>query len=372
MHRKVSLIAFIAAALPLLSACGTADKAPPLVKAEIRERILGDPKAVAQAQHALNALGYDTGGADGTAGPKTEKAIRAYQMDEKLAQTGRLTAELAERLKTQRAKLPGKTWAPAERGLAVISSEGPAFTLERTESGALTWIAGDGAKQERPVNFLLFAADGVQAEAPANFLQPLRPGASGEYQLRRGDAVSTVRCTVGPLARTAVPAGAFDTIEATCRDTAEPLVERRFAYAPELRLVVREEIRAEGQDARLRELVAMRPSTQSWPTAAAVGLDWAVTHALEAAGEDEAVRWSSTGVKERFAITVDRATPIVIPGGSSRCLRYELIRTDGQAKRYPGLACKSEKGPWVIPAAVPVPIAHPSLGLPSQEAKAGP
>jgi peptidoglycan hydrolase-like protein with peptidoglycan-binding domain len=53
---------------------------------------------VKQAQEALQAKGYDTGGIDGIIGPKTRQAIRDYQAAEKIQVTGTLNAETASRL----------------------------------------------------------------------------------------------------------------------------------------------------------------------------------------------------------------------------------------------------------------------------------
>lgn len=49
---------------------------------------------VLEVQRALNALGYDAGPEDGKMGPRTEAAIRAFQADEGLPQSGEVTAEL--------------------------------------------------------------------------------------------------------------------------------------------------------------------------------------------------------------------------------------------------------------------------------------
>jgi len=63
-----------------------------------------EPKSsnsVAQAQTALNKLGYKSGTVDGVMGPRTRSAIEEYQFDKGLSIDGRLTASLSERLRTE-------------------------------------------------------------------------------------------------------------------------------------------------------------------------------------------------------------------------------------------------------------------------------
>jgi lipid-binding SYLF domain-containing protein len=62
------------------------------------ERATLSSAEVKQAQRALQAKGYDTGGIDGIIGPKTRQAIRDYQAAEKIQVTGTLNAETASRL----------------------------------------------------------------------------------------------------------------------------------------------------------------------------------------------------------------------------------------------------------------------------------
>jgi peptidoglycan hydrolase-like protein with peptidoglycan-binding domain len=45
---------------------------------------------VRSAQQALQAKGMDPGPVDGIVGPRTQAALRAYQRDQNLPQTGRL------------------------------------------------------------------------------------------------------------------------------------------------------------------------------------------------------------------------------------------------------------------------------------------
>ena len=57
--------------------------------------------SVAEAQNALNRLGYHAGAVDGVMGPITRSAIEEYQFDKGLQVDGRLTASLSDRLRTE-------------------------------------------------------------------------------------------------------------------------------------------------------------------------------------------------------------------------------------------------------------------------------
>jgi S1-C subfamily serine protease len=50
-------------------------------------------ETVSRAQRALSMLGYDTGGADGQLGPRTQSAIAAFQRDRSLPATGQLDGQ---------------------------------------------------------------------------------------------------------------------------------------------------------------------------------------------------------------------------------------------------------------------------------------
>jgi peptidoglycan hydrolase-like protein with peptidoglycan-binding domain len=51
---------------------------------------LSDRELVRRAQRQLRALGFDPGGVDGAFGPETAAAVRAYQQNYRLPETGRL------------------------------------------------------------------------------------------------------------------------------------------------------------------------------------------------------------------------------------------------------------------------------------------
>ena len=58
----------------------------------------GGEDRIRAVQVALNALGFDAGSPDGIFGNSTSEAIRQYQAQAGLAETGSVTAELVESL----------------------------------------------------------------------------------------------------------------------------------------------------------------------------------------------------------------------------------------------------------------------------------
>lgn len=66
------------------------------------ETITLDTGLIASAQSLLNALGYDAGLADGQLGPRTEAAVRSFQTDRGLPETGIIDPALIGRLENAR------------------------------------------------------------------------------------------------------------------------------------------------------------------------------------------------------------------------------------------------------------------------------
>lgn len=56
---------------------------------------------VREAQEALKAEGHDPGPIDGVMGPRTKEALRSYQKQEQLPETGRLDRETGQKLGVQ-------------------------------------------------------------------------------------------------------------------------------------------------------------------------------------------------------------------------------------------------------------------------------
>lgn len=106
--------------------------------------------------------------------------------------------------------------------------------------------------------------------------------------------------------------------------------------------------------------VAIRPSTDNWPPAARAGLDWAASHALD--DPQKPVKWSSTGVSQRFEIYVFELSPgetALADSDGKPCRRYEL-RADQSL--YPAIACRAKDGAWYIPHSS-VRLARPATEL---------
>lgn len=58
----------------------------------------GDAARIRRVQEALKSEGHDPGAIDGVMGPKTKEALRAFQKQENLQQTGRLDQETMDKL----------------------------------------------------------------------------------------------------------------------------------------------------------------------------------------------------------------------------------------------------------------------------------
>ncbi len=72
------------------------------------------PERVRQAQELLNSLGYGAGIVDGAYGPSTAKAIRAFQADQGLPQTGNVSASVIYALQDRTGTGTGPITLPSE------------------------------------------------------------------------------------------------------------------------------------------------------------------------------------------------------------------------------------------------------------------
>ena len=106
--------------------------------------LVTDPRVIAAAQRALIQLGYDVGKPDGVAGPATRKVIAVFQKDHALAEDGRLTFALVDRLKTLVAELSRSATVTVAQHDTLIYSDGSVeiAKAERT----LQWDQPNGTR----------------------------------------------------------------------------------------------------------------------------------------------------------------------------------------------------------------------------------
>jgi hypothetical protein len=128
------------------------------------------------------------------------------------------------------------------------------------------------------------------------------------------------------------------------RDATQSLSSRAF-FSPELNAVIRLDI-----GTKVVDLIALRPATAGWPAAARTGLDWALTHQLEARSSGTPAEWSSTGVASHFEIKASASITGQQAGLPSKyaalsCRRFELIEA---GTHFPGIACRDKNG-WFLP-----------------------
>jgi hypothetical protein len=285
-----------------------------------------DAAATATAQHDLKTLDYNSG--KDPADPALGRAILAFERDQGLAEDGNLTPALLDRLKTVRAML--------------------AKAPERRDA---VYVYGDGTTRADSLALLMPPAKGLSSDAPANFLMPLKPGSQGMYRIgARGKdgnltPAITVTCHAGRLASADMPLGTTETMTVDCagRGTPDAPAWRAF-YSPALNAVVRLE-----SGTKIVDLMAIRPTTTSWPAAARTGLEWALTHQLDS-GMAGPAEWSSTGVTAHFEIKTSAPVTGQQAGLSGKyavlsCRRFEM--TEASA-RFPGIACQDKAG-WFLP-----------------------
>jgi hypothetical protein len=302
-----------------------------------------DPATLVQAQAYLRALGYPAGKSGDANDPAFKRALLAFQKDQGLTEDGLPTPQVMEKLRLLRATLRIVPAAPPS-GLFVYSGSSSRHALTLTTP-----------------------PDGFASDAPANFLMPLRAGGQASLHLtRKGAAPVSVACRVGKVAASNLALGIVDTVSVDCHgEGAGP--QWHDLFSPRLGVVVQREM-----GAATRELIAIRPVTGGWPLAARLGLDWALSHALDDPAPAASLQWSSTGVAPHFDV---KATTRVKGGemglggtyAAALCRRFELVQT-GSKNSYPGIACQNGAGDWVIPNSginIARPAGHANPGAPS-------
>jgi hypothetical protein len=301
-----------------------------------------EPAAIAAAQRNFRALGYNVGKSGNLADPAFQRAILTFEKDQGLTEDGILSAAVMDRLKLMRAAL-----------------------LKSADTNrSASFIYSDGAARRTPLA-IAAAPPGFVSNAPANFMLPLRPGAQGSYQLgsRAADgsfkAAMTMTCQAGRNAQAALPLGVLDATPVDCHGDGPNAPQTRALYSASLGAVVRQESANASRD-----LVAIRPATNDWPSAARTGLDWALTHALETTGAP--VSWSSTAVAPHFEIRASAKLNGQDAGLSGKyagevCRRFDMVQAGTPALHYPGIACQTVPGTWSLPGGAA--FAAPASGL---------
>jgi hypothetical protein len=261
--------------------------------------------------------------------------------------------------------------APAPRPEPAVRAEipKPPIAVTPARQGEI-FVYSDGSQRRQPLGLLLAPPPGLASDVPDNFLKPMRPGIQGSYHLgvRARDGgftpVATVTCRVDKIAPATAPAGLFDTMKVSCRTGTAGQLQWRSFYAVKLGQVIRQE--APAAAGGNRDLIAIRPLTENWPSAARTGLDWALAHALDAPASTAPVLWSSTAVPPHFEIHAYGALSprdAGLPGGGTpSCRRFDLAQSDDPAHLYPGIACRNAKGIWSLPGST-IQIAAPAQGF---------
>jgi peptidoglycan hydrolase-like protein with peptidoglycan-binding domain len=303
-----------------------------------------DAAAIAAAQRNLRALGYAAGKSADVTDAGLHRAILAFEKDQGLTEDGELTPALEERLKQLRTALVRKSAAQASRSAIFVYSDG---TIRNTGLSVLPPVP-----------------DGLVSDAPADLARTMRPGSQLSYHLghRTADSfatVNTVTCHVGRIAQTNTAFGTADILPVDCRMEGGDAKEWHSLYSPPLDAVMQQD-----SAGKSRVLIAIRPATANWPSAARTGLDWAITHALETPASDTPVPWSSTGVAQHFDIRAFgkvSGQEIGLGGkwAAASCRRFELTEDGRPPSHYPGIACQKDNGAWTL-AGTAIALASPA------------
>jgi peptidoglycan hydrolase-like protein with peptidoglycan-binding domain len=310
-----------------------------------------DPE-VRAAQDYLARLGYYGGPIDGINGPKTRAAVANYQTDSGLPPDGKVSRDLI-------ARLAGAPSTPAQRdtvdrvagplyepGDAYVYTDGQVETVLSTRENRVTW---QDAKSQQWSTDSDFTVPTRRSDPDADvaslrpFTWPLRVGATASYAVKTAasDHLYHWQCVVEGREQTAVVAGTFDSYKIVCRHDDDPpgtASSRTWYFAPAIGHYVRY-VDNGANGARSRDLVAVSPGELGWPPEARTGLEWAVSHALDAEPDGQAVPWQSSAVAARFVIEPGSRVDV---GQSGECRRFKQTRiaADATKRIYPGVACR--------------------------------
>jgi peptidoglycan hydrolase-like protein with peptidoglycan-binding domain len=310
-----------------------------------------DPE-VRAAQDYLARLGYYSGPIDGINGPKTRTAVANYQTDSGLPPDGRVSRDLIARLagapstRLQRDKVDRVAGPLYEPGDAYVYTDGQVETVLSMSENRVTWQDAEGQQWSANSDFTVptrRSDPDADVASLRPFTWPLRVGDTASYTVKTAasDHVDHWQCIVESREQTAVVAGTFDSYKIVCRQGDDPPVtaaSRTWYYAPAIGHYVRYVDNA-ANDGRSRDLIAVSPGELGWPPEARTGLEWAVSHALDAEPDGQAVPWQSSAVAARFVIEPGSDVDV---GHSGECRRFKQTRiaADATKRVYPGVACR--------------------------------
>jgi len=328
-----------------------------------------DPEVHA-AQEALAGLGYYRGPIDGIIGPKTRAAVAKYQTDSGLPPDGKVSRDLVAQVARARPTpehytQAGPTVGPIyEVGDAYMYTDGRVETVISANDERVEWKNDVGSRWSSAPDFTLPSNRTDNGEITVNrpLTWPLKVGATATYVIVATSAnaedpprktAQLWQCVVEGREWTSVVAGNFHTFKIVCRlDTGTPstVQSRTWYYAPAVGHYVRYVDKAAARlndltGSRSRDLIAISPSVSGWPSEARIGLEWAVSHALEVEPDGQPVPWESSAIAARFVIEPGRRLDLE---NSGQCRRFTQARTaaDGARRLFPGVACRSAGGRW--------------------------
>jgi hypothetical protein len=315
----------------------TASSVPPIITPLVQPPV--DPAIFARAQANLRALGYPVGKSPNPADPAFHHALIAFEHDQGLAEESVLSPAVMEKLTILRTELQSAS-VPAPDGVFLYS----------------------GSVSHQAV-LLATPPGGYNSDATTRFLIPLHPGGQATMHLsRKGGSPIAITCSVGRLTNSKLPMAGY-VLPVDCHGDSPDAPRWLDLFSPRLGVVIQQQT-----SSGFRDLIAVRPNTVNWPVAARSGLDWALSSALDSPG-NASIEWSSTGVAPHFEIKAWGR----LSGGdfglsedlaNAPCRRFELTESDKVS--YPGIACQTLAGTWVLPSSRTV-IARP-MGRPARAA----
>ena len=371
--------AMIATAILLMSGCSQMSReavVPDISSAPVASpsKPTPSPRAadaeVRAAQDYLARLGYYRGPIDGKDGPKTRAAVARYQTDSGNPPDGKVSSDLLARLAASSStptrhgidRAVGPLYEPGD---TYIYTDGQIETVLSMSENHVQWRDAKGQHWSSGRDFTvptLQPNGGAQIVLHQPLAWPLRVGNRASYTVPTARVQKLTmdfkdlehwQCTVESRQQISVPAGIFDTDKIVCRlddASAHTIQSRAWYYAPAIghyvRYIDNAALPANGvTGTRSRDLVAVSPGTIGWPSEARIGLEWALSHSLEAGPHGRPVPWQSSAVAARFIIEAGEQLEGQHPG---QCRRFSQTRVEADATKrlFPGVACRSEGGEW--------------------------